>query len=113
MAVGIIPAFTDYEYLKNEIEAVIKRLSNLNLEKANNGKIDIYLIDTIPSCGYVIIDPDESFGEIKAEIYLSNIETDSRPHFTVTKKDNRFWYDVFLNSYEKMIQSATLYKHAR
>ena len=109
MAVNILPAFTNYESLKSEIETTITRFSKLNLEKASNGKIDIYMVDKIPSCGYVIVDPYEPLGKIKAEIYLENVAAGSRPHITLTKKDNGFWYDLFLNSYKKMIQSALLY----
>jgi len=71
-------------------------------QEQTDGKIEVALLDWIPSCGITIIDPNKPNGYLKISIYPPDHDSpvQSRPHLLLNPLVDSIGYEKYIQQYE-------------
>jgi hypothetical protein len=72
------------------------------------GKIKVRLIDWIPSCSMIFLNPDQKDGRLILGIYTPyfNLATENRPHMVLTAEKDAHWYKSYLHQFKTLWQES-------
>ncbi len=68
------------------------------------GTIEVRLIDWIPSCSMIFLNPEQEDGRLILGIYTPyfNLATENRPHVLLTSKKDARWYKSYLHQFNML-----------
>jgi len=68
------------------------------------GSIEVRLIDWIPSCSMIFLNPEREDGRLILGIYTPyfNLATENRPHVVLTPKKDSHWYKSYLHQFNTL-----------
>ncbi|MDQ4142408.1 MAG: hypothetical protein M3198_01475 [Actinomycetota bacterium] len=79
----------------------------LERDDAIRDHIAVKTTDVVPTCGLVILDPDELHGRAWVELYPFKSPVGSRPVIYVTKSGDPEWFAYFVDRFRRMWAAGT------
>jgi hypothetical protein len=72
------------------------------------GRIEVRLIDWIPSCSMIFLNPDRKDGRLILGIYTPyfNLATENRPHVLLTHEKDTHWYKSYLHQFNTLWEES-------
>ena len=90
-----------YEVYKMNIELSLERIQSL--KSIPNANFEVRLSDICPTQGVTILDGHNSGTVMYIGIYLPNEDSNTRPHFSFTRKHDEEWFELFYDRYYKFL----------
>lgn len=92
--------------VRNNLELLFQRLS-----QANDGQVQIRVIDHRPALGYFIVDPADNKGFMTVMAYLYRIQCgDQLPMFLLKKETDPHWFSIYLKEFQTLWDDAREWK---
>jgi hypothetical protein len=101
-AVGFLQE--NVKHRQQEIRSLIRHLK----PSIETGNAELKFTSVAPPYSILIIDPEESSGEVQVELYAYNAYASERPHFVLTQTIDKHWYDFFRGQFEHLWNDARL-----
>ena len=95
---------TEKPDVKSDVEHSLRRFDDLLKTK----NVQVRFTRFAPSFSLLIIDPERDCGTTQVELYGFGITPISRPHFVLSKSNQR-WFDFFIQQFEKLWEGAKEY----
>ncbi len=94
---------------KGQIEQGVKIFHELGLftESTKGGNVEIRKLSYLPVCSYMIVNRQSPDALIKVEMYVTGRENWQRPHFFVSRRENKNWYEFFASQFETLWSFST------
>jgi hypothetical protein len=111
-AAELVISNSSQDPIRNDINQTIKLLRQTHQRSISNtsGQIEVRIINWLPSCSMVIIDPNSPRDYLQVSINcLSYRSTPKmRPHFILTKSGNeQRWYQEYLNQFDDLWKESS------
>jgi hypothetical protein len=91
----------DADELNSTLETNLYRLSSL-AEKSYPGHLEIRCVDYLPCCTVICFDPHLPHGHMFARLLTFRISNEARPTFELISKQDKYWFDFFVNQFESV-----------
>jgi hypothetical protein len=77
-------------------------------QNGGKGRVEVRLLNWIPSCSLILIDADKPGGYVRVSIYPPFYQSslDERAHFALTRWEDERWYNTFIDQYERLWSQA-------
>ncbi len=96
------------ENFRKDIDRSVNRVeSMLRDEGIQNGSLELRLMSANPNMSMVLIDPDKPNGKIFVEFIGYHSRLHTRPHIELTRKQDKEWYEYFLQQYRELWEHST------
>lgn len=87
-----------------QIGVALGQLRSFLLERDDEirDQIEVKITDVVPTCGLLILDPDELHGRAWVELYPFKSPVGSRPVIYLTKSGDPQWFAYFVDTFQRM-----------
>ncbi|MBM3300188.1 MAG: hypothetical protein FJY85_09555 [Deltaproteobacteria bacterium] len=74
------------------------------IRSTKKGKLEVRLLNFVPSCGFIIIDGGQPYGWMSIGIYPPAYKSrlEERVHFELNRDGDQPWFGLFMGQYEKL-----------
>ena len=99
----------DVDDLRRDVNVTLSIVANISEEaKKYKGKIEVRLINWLPSCGLIITDPDSLKGKTWVSIYpiYPSVPKSEIPHFILTHSEDEYWSKAYSNHFNRLWSKA-------
>jgi hypothetical protein len=81
---------------QRDLENSIRKLEPL----LETGNVKLRYLPVVPPFSLLIIDPEDEFGIVQVELFVYGTPTSERPHFVLTKANQKRWFDFFMKQFD-------------
>jgi hypothetical protein len=98
------------EEFKNDINYSLKRFGELM--DINENLVEVKLLEFPQSLGVLMVDGNADHGKMRIATIPPKCDPKLRPQFTLTKKDNEKWYQIYHDQFKELWDKAITWKKA-
>lgn len=97
------------EFMSARIKSNLDVLDS-RLRQVTNGSLEIHVLDSVFTTGYIISDPTTVKGQMSVQLYNYWIRAYRSPLFELSSQGDKEWFPLYLRQYEKYWEHSSEYK---